>query len=77
MNKSNMQTYTQYPAMIVPLVRCTELPMFEGHLLAVTAQLEASQVELTVLHRNRHSSISQKLDRDSMHVWLGARIPCC
>src|SRR5260370_24202885 len=40
MNKSNMQTYTQYLAMIVPLVRCTELPMFEGHPLAVTAQLE-------------------------------------
>jgi len=41
MNKSNMQTYIQYPAMIVP-IRCTELPMFEGHPLAVTAQLEAS-----------------------------------
>jgi hypothetical protein len=30
MNKSNMPTYTQDPAMIVPLVRCTGLPMFEG-----------------------------------------------
>jgi hypothetical protein len=36
--------------MTVPLVRCSELPMFEGHPLAVKATLEASQVELTV-HR--------------------------
>jgi len=21
--------------------------------------------------------LTPKLDRDSMHVWLGARIPCC
>ena len=33
--------------MTVPLVRCPELPMFEGHPLIVTAQLDASQVELT------------------------------
>ena len=37
---------------LVPLVRCTALPMFEGHPLALTATLEASQVEVTVLHRN-------------------------
>ena len=37
--------------MTVPLVRCSALPMFEGHPLIVTAQLEASQVELTVLHK--------------------------
>jgi hypothetical protein len=35
----------------VPLVRCSALPMFEGRPLIVTAQLEASQVELTVLHK--------------------------
>jgi|SRR5208337_4846078 len=45
----NMQTYIQYPNMTVPLVRCSALPMFEGHPLIVTAQLEAFQVELTVL----------------------------
>jgi hypothetical protein len=44
----NMQTYIQDPTMTVPLVRCSALPMFEGHPLIVTAQLEASQVELTV-----------------------------
>jgi hypothetical protein len=32
--------------------------MFEGHPLAVTAQPEASQVELTVLHATGPSSIS-------------------
>jgi len=37
--------------MTVPLVRCSALPMFEGRPLIVTAQLEASQVELTVLHK--------------------------
>jgi hypothetical protein len=36
----------------VPLVRCTALPMFEGHPLAVTGRLKASQVEVTVLHSN-------------------------
>jgi len=35
--------------MTATLVRCSALPMFEGHPLIVTAQLEASQVELTVL----------------------------
>ena len=47
----NVQTYIQYPAMTVPLVRCSALPTFEGRPLIVTAQLEASQVELTVLHK--------------------------
>jgi hypothetical protein len=47
----NVQTYIQDPTMTVPLVRCSALPMFEGHPLIVTAQLEASQVELTVLHK--------------------------
>jgi hypothetical protein len=42
-----VQTYIQDPTMTVPLVRCSALPMFEGHPLIVTAQLEASQVELT------------------------------
>ncbi len=37
--------------MTVPLVRCSALPMFEGRPLIVTAKLEASQVELTVLHK--------------------------
>ena len=42
-------------ALNVPLVRCTELGMFEGRPLVVTAQLEAGQVEITVLHRNGDS----------------------
>ena len=42
--------------MTVPLVRCSALPMFEGHPLIVTAQLEASQVELTVLHKRNGSA---------------------
>jgi hypothetical protein len=29
-----------------PLVRCSELPMFDGHLLALTRWLEADQAEL-------------------------------
>ena len=33
-----------------PLVRCAELPMFEGHLLALTGWLEAEQAGLTLLH---------------------------
>src|SRR5208282_5759267 len=39
----NAKTYIQDPTMTVPLVRCSALPMFEGHPLIVTAQLEASQ----------------------------------
>ena len=35
-----------------PLVRCSALPMFEGHPLIVTGQLEAEQVEVMLLHRN-------------------------
>jgi hypothetical protein len=34
-----------------PLVRCLELPMFDGHALALTGWLEADQAELTLLHR--------------------------
>jgi hypothetical protein len=34
-----------------PLVRCSELPMFDGHLLALTGWLEADQAERTLLHR--------------------------
>jgi hypothetical protein len=33
-----------------PLVRCSELPMFDGHPLALTGWLEANQAELTLLH---------------------------
>ena len=33
-----------------PLVRCAELPMFDGHPLALTGWLEADQAELTLLH---------------------------
>jgi hypothetical protein len=62
--------------MIVQLVRCTELPMFEGP-LALTAQLEA-QVELTVLLRNEaffdltHTNASIKVQTlsDILHVVL-------
>ena len=39
------------PAVAAPLVHCSELPMFDGHLLALTGWLEADQAELTVLHR--------------------------
>jgi hypothetical protein len=35
--------------------------MFEGRPLAVTAQLEAAQVEITVLHRNGDSFESTRL----------------
>src|SRR5208283_4553810 len=52
----NAKTYIQDPTMTVPLVRCSALPMFEGHPLIVTAQLEASQVELTVLHKRNGAS---------------------
>jgi len=34
-----------------PLVRWSELAMWEGHPLALTGWLEADQAELTVLHR--------------------------
>jgi hypothetical protein len=36
--------------MAAPLVRCSELPMFDGHFLALTGWLEADQAELTLLH---------------------------
>ena len=36
---------------VAPLVRCAELPMWQGHPLALTGWLEADQAELTVLHR--------------------------
>jgi hypothetical protein len=36
--------------MIVPLVRCTELPMFEGHRVGHD-RVTGGQVELSVLHR--------------------------
>jgi len=51
----NVPTYTQ-DTMTVPLVRCTALPMFEGHPLAVTGRLEASQLEITVLHQRNGSA---------------------
>jgi hypothetical protein len=34
-----------------PLVRCSELPMFDVDLLALTSWREADQAELTLLHR--------------------------
>jgi len=33
-----------------PLVRCSELSMFDDHFLALTGWLEADQAELTLLH---------------------------
>jgi hypothetical protein len=39
------------PTVAAPLVRCSELPMFDGHALALTGWLEADQAELTLLHR--------------------------
>ena len=33
-----------------PLVRSSELPMFDGHALALTGWLEADQAKLTLLH---------------------------
>ena len=38
-----------------PLVRCSELPMFDGHALALTGWLEADQAELTLLHREEEA----------------------
>ena len=37
--------------MAAPLVRCSDLAMFDGHPLALTGWLEADRAELTVLHR--------------------------
>jgi hypothetical protein len=39
------------PTVAAPLVRWSELAMWEGHPLALTGWLEADQAELTVLHR--------------------------
>ena len=39
------------PVLIAPLVRCAELPMFDGHPVALTGWLEAEQAELTLLHQ--------------------------
>jgi hypothetical protein len=42
------------PTVAAPLVRCSELPMVDGHYLALTGWLEADQAdqaELTLLHR--------------------------
>ena len=36
---------------ITPLVRYSELSMWEGHPLALTGWLEADQAELSLLHR--------------------------
>ena len=41
----------KHPTVAAPLVRWAELPMWEGHPLALTGWLEADQAELTVLHR--------------------------
>jgi hypothetical protein len=62
---------TTVDEMIVSLVHCTELPMFEGHPLIVTAQLEAFQVEITLLY-NRNGCFALTRSRfcvpaDSCH----------
>jgi hypothetical protein len=44
------------PAIVAPLVRCPEFPMWDGHPVALTGWLEADQAELTVLHRRSNGS---------------------
>ena len=44
------------PTVAAPLVRWSELAMFDGHALALTGWLEAEQAELTVLHRLRNGA---------------------
>jgi hypothetical protein len=43
---------------VAPLVRSTELPMWEGHLVALTGWLEAEQAELTVLHCTEDGTVT-------------------
>ena len=47
----------QPPALVAPLVRCSELPAFDGHPLALTGWLEADQVELTLLHQKEDGTL--------------------
>jgi hypothetical protein len=42
---------------VAPLVRSAELPMWDGHPLALTGWLEADQAELTVLHRQEDDGV--------------------
>ena len=43
------------PAVAAPLVRSSELPMLDGHPLALTGWLEADQAELTLLYREEEA----------------------
>ncbi|MBV8401995.1 MAG: cupin domain-containing protein [Acetobacteraceae bacterium] len=54
--------------MAAPLVRWSELAMWEGHPLALTGWLEADQAELTVLHRRRNGSF-----KPTRHRFCAAR----
>ena len=45
-------------AIVAPLVRCTDLPMWDGHAVALTGWLEAEQAELTVLHRSEDGAVT-------------------
>ena len=45
-------------AIVAPLVRCGELPMWDGHLVALTGWLEAEQAELTVLHCTEDGTVT-------------------
>jgi succinylglutamate desuccinylase len=46
-----------------PLMRCSELAMWEGHSLALTGWLEADQAELTVLHRRPNGTFKPTRQR--------------
>ena len=49
--------------MAAPLVRWSELAMWEGHPLALTGWLVADQAEVTVLHRRRNGSFKPTRQR--------------
>jgi hypothetical protein len=51
MNPLRQLTPAKKPLTVTaPLVPCSELPMFNGHHLALTGWLEADRAELTLLH---------------------------
>lgn len=45
-------------AVVAPLVRSADLPLFDDHPLALTGWLEAEQAELTVLHRKEDGTVT-------------------
>jgi hypothetical protein len=45
-------------AIVAPLVRSAELPLWDGHAVALTGWLEAEQAELTVLHPSEEGTVT-------------------